>query len=107
MVKEGSRDTGNQLANGNRSGKASESLGMSYVPEKGPFPVLQGVGGGEDCCQMLGVQVPPGTHIHVCVQQGESYSEPKTSLDGSAEPAEVRSQAASFCTEAHLPSSSS
>lgn len=68
MVKEGSRDTCNQLANGNRSGKASESLGMSYVPEKGPFPVLQGVGGGEDCCQMSdagGPGAPLHTHPHV------------------------------------------
>lgn len=51
---------------------------------------------------MLGVRVPPCTHVHVCLQWGKSHSEPKTSVHGSAEPAEMRSQAASCCTEAQL-----
>lgn len=75
---------------------------MSRAPEKGPFPLLQGVGGGEDHCWMLGIQVPPCTHTHMCVQWGRSYSEPKTSVYGSAEPAEARSQATPCCTEAQL-----
>lgn len=79
-----------------------EPAGMRCVPEKGPFPLLQGVGGGEDRCRMLGVPVPPCTRIHMGVRQGKRCSEPKTSLYGSAEPAEVRSQAASCCTEAQL-----
>lgn len=88
-----------QPADGNGSGKALESLGMSCAPEKGPFPLLQGAGGAEDQGGMLGMQVPPCTHIHM---RGKSYSEPKTSVYSSAEPTEVRSQAASCCTEAQL-----
>lgn len=88
-----------QPADGNRSGKASESLGTSCAPEEGPFPLPQGVGGGEDRGRMLGMQVPPCTLIHT---GGKSYSEPKTSVYSSAEPTEVRSQAASCCTEAQL-----
>lgn len=44
---------------------------------------------------------PLATHPHVCAV-GKTYFEPKTSVQGSAEPAEVRSQAASCCTEAQL-----
>lgn len=79
-----------------------EPAGMSCVPEKDLFHCCRVWEEARTVVRCWGYRCPLCTHIHTCVQPGKSYSEPKTSVYGFSEPAEVRSQAASCCTEAQL-----
>lgn len=61
-----------QPANGMGSSKASEiQLGCAELPEKGPFALLQGVGGGEDAVGCWGCRYPLA-HTSTCVCRREN-----------------------------------